>query len=389
MNTSKKTNSWINYFNIGKHPGRIPELDGFRAFAIILVLFRHFADFYQDFHASYYRNIFGDSILHNFMQNGWLGVDLFFVLSGYLIFYHLLSVQNKPDRAQTYGRYALKRILRTFPLYYAIIALIFLGLIPFYQAPASAGWDQLITHLVFLQDYKGTDILVPLWSLASEEKFYLLAPILLWLVSYLPTRKSIIYICIFIASSVLLKTFLIFNLDEPLPYDTFFWHFRAPFHYAITSILIGVIIALLSQHQAPKWLPKLGLISALIVILLLLIESWVDTTGWHRVNIMHLLFTMACGLLVWTAVKHSGMRTMRFLTGRILRIIAVLSYSLYLVHYTVLPWTFQFHKQHIRSEEPWIHGLSFFAIYIGLSFLASLLLHYLIEKPFLILKDRL
>ena len=388
LNTSKQIKSWLNYFTIGKHPGRIPELDGLRAFAIILVLFRHFAVYYREFHGSYYKHTLSDSLLHNFMQNGWLGVDLFFVLSGYLIFYHLLSVQHRTDRIQTFGRYALKRILRTFPLYYAIIVLIVLGLIPFYQQDNTIGWNQLLIHLVFLQDYTGTEILTPLWSLATEEKFYLLAPLLLWFISHFKARTSIIFISLFIAASLLLKTVLISNLDEPLPYISFFWYYRAPFHYAIISILIGVMIAILSQFKAPNWLPKLGLISGSLAIILLFSETWIGSHTWHLFNTVHLLFILACGVLIWVAVKYTGSRSMNFLRGRTLRIISVLSYALYLVHYAVLPWVLRLHKQYIRSEEPWIHTLSFLAIYVVVSIFASLLLHYVVEKPFLILKDR-
>jgi len=81
----------IDYLSIGKTPGRIPELDGLRAWAILLVLGHHFATFYREHNGSYYRDVISGP-LENWLLNGWLGVDLFFVLSGYLIFHHLMSM---------------------------------------------------------------------------------------------------------------------------------------------------------------------------------------------------------------------------------------------------------------------------------------------------------
>ena len=376
----------LHYFSIGSKPGKIAALDGLRAIAILMVLCFHFATYYREHHGSYFTNLFPE-ITQKIMFNGWLGVDLFFVLSGYLIFHHLISA-SKNKQPLSLSRYALKRILRTFPLYYAIILLIGFGLIPFYHTRAenTAYW----IHLFFLQDYLGASLLTPLWSLATEEKFYLLAP-LFWLALQKHSPKNaVILLTLSILALTIIKAIAIYHAQSIPNYVVFFSEFRAPFHYAITSILIGIMVALLSEQSPQIKTSNSLIISATLVILTTYcLSNLYRTPSWQWVNFAHLVITFYFGLLVWHAIKHSGAKCFHFLTGRFLRIISVLSYALYISHYAVLPWTNKLHKTYIQSEEAWIHAGAFFAIYLTLSILFSLGLHYAIEKPFLILKSRL
>lgn len=383
--TTKRTaNRLFNYLKIAEKPGKIPELDGFRAFAILLVVFHHFATFYREYHGSYFKKAIPD-VAQQFMFNGWLGVDLFFVLSGYLIFHHLNTSYQKRNRVE-FGKYAVKRVLRTFPLYFVMIASIVVGLIPFYQSHFT-NTDVLI-HFVFLQDYFGANLLTPMWSLATEEKFYLLAPLLLFLTRW-NVKKSIGLLLMLVIVLTVFKSYSMSQYSETLNAISYFENFRAPFQYAITSIMIGMIVALLCQQQRLHILPLLFGVSAVASLALMTLVNLYHANNWHWLNGLHLLLVMMFGLMIWTAVKFTGARWLKPLTGRFLRIISVLSYSWYLAHYTVLPWVYRLHRNHIYSEEPWIHAASFFSIYLAVSITFSLLLHYLIEKPFLIWKERI
>lgn len=375
----------FDYFTLGKKPGKIPELDGLRAWAILLVLGHHFATFYREHNGSYYRQVLSGS-LENWLLNGWLGVDLFFVLSGYLIFHHLLSVQGQQNRSSVYRRYALKRILRTFPLYYAMILIALLGIIPQFQP--SVSWADLLVHVVFLQDYLGAVILVPMWSLATEEKFYLLAPLLLVFTRW-PLKRSLTLLLVIMLGLVTFRTVQLIQSESVVNHIQFFLQYRAPFHYAVVAILVGVVIALIEQQRTPSWLSAVSLLTGVVVVVSLLLFNFYQPTHWHWLSVTHFVMVLLFGVLVWSAVKLTGSGWLSILRGRFLRVVAVLSYTLYLVHYAVLPWAFKLHKQYIISETPWIHAGSFLLIYIGISVMVSLLLHYLVEKPFLLLKARL
>lgn len=375
----------INYFSIGKIPGKIPELDGVRAIAILLVLGHHFATFYREYYGSYYRNAI-DGSLENGLLNGWLGVDLFFVLSGYLIFRHLLQSQQNQNSSLTLKQYALKRVLRTFPLYYAMILIAYLGIIPYYDRDFS--WVILMKHVFFIQDYSGNEILTPMWSLATEEKFYLLAPFLLFLTRF-SLQKTV---GILVALITLIATFRWMHISTAESignHIAFFLNYRAPFHYAIIAILVGVLIALIENQPAHKILSYIAPLAVLVLMVCLLSLNLYSVENWRLLSVGHLVIIVLFGLLIYASIKHSGNPWLRILRGRFLRIIAVLSYSLYLVHYTILPWTLRLHRTHIYSETPWVHAISFFGIYIALACSMATLLYLLIEKPFLTIKDKI
>lgn len=147
-------------------PRRIPELDGLRGIAILLVMMFHLTPVAIPLFAAY------------FVQAGWLGVDLFFVLSGYLITGILVDSAGEPGY---YRNFILRRTLRIFPLYYACLALFSWREILF-----SHGWWYVayIGNIpVWLQNKWPPGILSPLWSLQVEEQYYLTFPLVVAFVS--------------------------------------------------------------------------------------------------------------------------------------------------------------------------------------------------------------
>jgi len=383
----------MKYLKIATKPGKIPELDGLRAVAILLVLCHHFSTFYREHNGSYYKQVFS-GVWHHFIQNGWLGVDLFFVLSGYLIFHHLSASADKAAQKNLkpdYGRYALKRILRTFPLYYAMIALVALGAIPYYSATVTA--TSFWLHVVFLQDYFVSSVLVPMWSLATEEKFYLLAPLLLFMNNW-RTHKSVFFLLVIVAVLMLWRSLQISQINEEVTAIGFFESFRAPFHFAIISILVGVGVALTERlkHEGQTkrdFMPLVGLLAGALVITVMLVSNLYRGPDWQMVHWLHFAVVLSFGVIMWVSVTYTGARWLKPLTGRFLRVVAVLSYALYLVHYAILPWALHWHRSWVSSEVAWVHASTFVLIYLSLTVVFALLLHYLVEKPFLLLKDKI
>lgn len=376
----------LNYFKIGSQPGRIPELDGVRALAIILVLFYHYATYYKEVFGSYYRGFFTESAQW-VMQNGWLGVDLFFVLSGYLITHHLMNNSERIKEKAFLMQYALKRILRTFPLYYAVMFLIMLDWVPFYHRNFDA--NDFWIHVFFIQDYLGSDFLIPMWSLATEEKFYLLAPLLFFIIKPHQFKFAAWALLIVALLAFGIKSFLMGQNETLTHYDAFFYAYRAPFHHAIWSIVVGVAVALLKPKPGSNTTPWMAVITIALLAALISQFDLYRPENWAWANVIHCFIVLLFGLLVWSVIQASGAWPLGWLRSRTFRILAVLSYALYLGHYLTLNGVTRWVKGYVMSETAWVHGLSFMGIYLAVSLLLALLLHYVFEKPFLVIKDNL
>jgi peptidoglycan/LPS O-acetylase OafA/YrhL len=156
--------------------GHVPELDGLRGFAVGLVLVRHF-----------WPNAGFLSAAAPLADLGWIGVDLFFVLSGFLITGILMDSIGRPDY---YQRFYKRRAFRIFPLYYAFLLLMFLFLAfwrqGYYLQRLRSEWGSPLWFVVYLANfvsaYSGKLVpfgpLGPLWSLQIEEQFYVFFPVL-------------------------------------------------------------------------------------------------------------------------------------------------------------------------------------------------------------------
>ncbi len=375
----------FSYFSLVNHSFAYPALDGLRAIAIILVLLRHSV---TTFEAPTNNTALA---IWNIFRNGWLGVDLFFVLSGFLITRSFFSLYRRHNNyPATIKKFYIHRTLRTWPLYFAIIALISLGAFPYYQVSGSTVASELLQHVLFLQDYLGTSILVPLWSLATEEKFYLLIPLLLAICVYLKkSHAALLLTAIIIASAI---TRCVTSTSNAITdYESFFWIARAPFHLALDGLMAGCVIyfihqALQAKHSSGNY-RKLSIMLSLFMLGLLAYSDYLGNSEWLTTAAMINAASIIFALLVYFAL-FSGKNWLSCIP---LRIISTLSYSLYLCHYALLPYS-----QHLSgvTDAASTRFLStdwfiFFICFIGLSLAVSLLLHYSIEKPFLLWKRRL
>ncbi len=171
---------------------RIPALDGVRGIATLTVLFCHFL----------FEDLYHDRWWWAVAHAGWLGVDLFFVLSGFLITGILLHKKSKPRYFSDFYR---RRILRIFPLYYFSLFLSVFAILVIDQQPHRlyTGYDSLGWYFAFIPNIalalKNDWLwqtnwvgLSHLWSLAVEEQFYMVWPLV---VMILP-RKGLLALCV-------------------------------------------------------------------------------------------------------------------------------------------------------------------------------------------------
>jgi peptidoglycan/LPS O-acetylase OafA/YrhL len=366
------------YFAFEKRPGDHAWLDLMRAIAIAVVLLRHGqraiaqpSDGAPDF-------------LQAFLLNGWIGVDLFFVLSGYLISRHLLR-HGVGTRHFDFTHYLTLRALRIVPAYFAVMALIAVSAFPFYAIDTRHLGFRMAYHAVFLQDYLPSNINVVFWSLGVEEKFYLIAPVLIWFAMTRASlgRRMLVVLAVF-ALSPIFRAATYFVHASPMSYETFFPILRSPFYACLEPLMIGVAIAVAQHAGAVGMSPRKGsrVVALALIALTVFLASHelMREIGPFEAIAQPSVIAVLCGLLTLGAVMMGNAPAP---CEPVVRMIARLSYSLYLVHYPLLPLCVAVARP---GEFPLV---SFWISYLAVSVAIACLLHFSVEKPFLVLKDKL
>lgn len=312
---------------------RIFELDGLRGTAILLVLMRHY--------------VHHPSLLLLGPQWGWMGVNLFFVLSGFLITSILLRIADRPGALKTFY---VRRSLRLFPLY-------FLALLVYLLASAAVGTPQplktVFLYVTFLQAFLPPLLthlqIVPhpswvvmgfgvLWSLSVEEYFYVLwAPVVAW------TRapRAPLFAC--------LVCILAFT-----PWIRFFYPDprggQELFLAQMDSLAAGCLVAILWRDRGDSWRSHVQRWSgrlSLVVAALIGFAIWIDfATGiakhsdfdfrlFNATDYSVLWLAWSLLLLIALAVSGTQRRMARLLRHPVLCWFGRISYCLYLVHYPI------------------------------------------------------
>lgn len=311
----------------------MPTLDGLRGLAVLSVM---------AFHFSLFSNIPGSTsatfLWHSVAGMGWIGVDLFFVLSGFLI----TGILYDSKASASYFRvFYARRALRIFPLYYGVLALFFVVLpmlAPGAQAVRENASDQVWywTHLANVQialrgDWSAISPYVAhFWSLAVEEQFYLVWPIAVLLLS---GRQLIRFCAAIIIFSLLFRIYLFASgasiaafVLTPARMDTL--AFGAALAIACRD---AALYAQLRRFARPT-----AIVSALALCVIALWRGGLDK---HDVVTSTIGFT-ALGALFSIAIFFALMvrRTSRYhlaLSSRGLRFFGKYSYALYIFHQPV------------------------------------------------------
>ncbi len=374
--------------------GRIPALDGVRGLAILLVLFHHFTIIIPRTRVeTYWKEI---------SELGRYGVDLFFVLSGFLITGILINSRNKPDY---FRNFYIRRSLRIFPLYYLLVIgsltvlpkLLNLLPPPLSEQIASqtvAGhWLWYATYcsnfLIALQNKYSHGTLDISWSLCIEEHFYLIWPFLIYTCGNSTVKK----ICVWAISGALALRILLWSLG-----------FSRLQIYVLTftridAILFGALLAVLFAEPSTraKWASlsrkKLFLGLGFVLAALALYGQFrydsftMNTIGYTVVAIFFLLLIDLC------LPGQNGNNFERFFDHPFFKFFGKYSYALYIFH---LPSTYFTKHVFFRGND--FHSLPGFAIlwqfiFYVIATLVSVLLALaswnLLEKPMLSLKEKL
>lgn len=324
-----------------------PELDGVRAFAALLVILFHAAQ---------------DGLpIPGPVQFGQTGVDLFFVLSGFLITSILLKARQH-DWSEVRTFYA-RRTLRIFPLYFGVILL-----------AAVLGDVYSWPFWVYLQNF-WLSFHIPIdgpahfWSLAVEEQFYLVWP---FLVLFSPRRYLLPLLWTMIAGAFVCRFFLARH-----GLDVFGLTFTR-----IDGLAAGGVLAVLHGREAlARWRnPMLGgLVAATALLLSLSLRYRGLNNPWFLASKYSLLSAMYACLIGWLLCS-AGSPVNRALRVAPLRFIGRISYGLYVFH----PYVFALTIRHLPGRSPWLQAGTASA----LTLLVACLSWYGYERHFIKLKSR-
>jgi peptidoglycan/LPS O-acetylase OafA/YrhL len=284
---------------------RVPELDGARGVAVLAVVIAHY--FGEVEHA-----LIGFSF-------GWMGVSLFFVLSGFLIGSIILE---RKDSSNFLSVFYIRRALRILPVYFVTLAAT-LGFIWLY---GSAPWIDMPlsapSYFTFTQNFLmawrgeiGTLWLLPTWTLAVEEQFYLVVPLL---IMFIPARALLPAIISGIALCLLTRVLLYATGADAASRLLLFSNGHI--------LLIGVLAAYIHQHvKVPEIILRLIPLASIVAF-----DVIIFTTHDH----VFLAF-MAPLFASYILLAAQGWAKLRFLRSRLLRSFGAISYCLYLIHQPV------------------------------------------------------
>ena len=317
---------------------RLPELDGVRGLAILLVLIWHCINYYTPDEDSIGAAFVG------FFRLSWSGVDLFFVLSGFLI--GGILIDNR--RSSNYWRtFYLRRMCRIFPLYF-LLFLIFLILVR--TGPDRLDWllkDPLpaFSYATFTQNFVmadvntyGANFMGPTWSLAVEEQFYLLLPIIIFLCS----PKRLPYVLVLLIICAPLARFIVFH-----------WFFANHFLAAgvlmpckADALLLGVLCAWAIRQGRILQAIKEKRLLLYLVFAFFLISTYIFGYALGRYETRGMVFFGGSSIaalyssLLLIAVSYERSAIKYLLSNTHLRKLGEIAYGVYLLHLPIIGLAF-------------------------------------------------
>ena len=341
--------------------GRLLELDGIRAIAILAVLANHF--FSNERTQPVAGALHGaGAAAYLVAAHGWLGVDLFFVLSGFLITGILLDTR---ERAHYFHDFWLRRALRILPLVFTVVGILTVILRP--------NWLYVLMAFFFASDLArliglGNQAMGPLWSLAVEEQFYLIWP---FLVLALKPRTLAIVALVLIVAEPLARVLTNGPLDLP-------W-------FRVDGLATGALVAIFARSHAFSRAAALRAVGLAIgaAFVLLLIDARVHAAYGLIITEANLLF----GAAIVSVLAVPGSRWLAPLRSRTARFIADTSFCVYLIHMPLLELARHWGAGS-AYQNPFLAAAVQAGVAIPLTFAVAAVSRRYLEVPFLRLKDR-
>jgi peptidoglycan/LPS O-acetylase OafA/YrhL len=357
---------------------REPGLDLMRAIAILWVMLWHM------------RFALKPGIWNGPASYGWMGVDLFFVLSGYLIGSQLLRPYTRGSRPSIGGFY-MRRAFRVLPAYLTVL-LFYFAIPVFREAPGlSPAWQFLTFTENFRIDYLHDQAFSHVWSLCVEEHFYLVLPLLILLLMRRPSfGKALAVILGILCFGIAIRAYIYVHQVQVFPREddafalAYVERIYYPTHTRLDGLLVGVTLATIKTFRPAWWQRAMSHGYLLLVsgLALCACAMWLfsDRLSFSGAVMGFPLLAVGLGLLIASSIAPSSPLS----KARGFGLIAALAYSAYLTHKEIIHMV-RVHLPRLVESRGW---LALFA-YFGFSFLAAFALYLAIERPFLHLRERI
>lgn len=358
---------------------KLNGLDHLRSLAIVLVFLFHYFKYFPHPHWVEWFNM------------GWTGVDLFFVISGFLISSQLF-LQIKTSQTIYLRTFFIKRFFRIFPNYYFILAVYFV----FPWAREKEALAPLWKYLTFTQNFdidivkRGT--FSHAWSLCVEEHFYLCLPFLLFFLIKIKKMNHSYWIIIVLFFLGLLirgylwnSHFLNYSLED-LPHYQWYELIYYPTYNRLDGLLLGVGISAFYHFCPVSWnsISKFGNLWIGLGLIILFSAYFIFTDLFTKGSSVFIFPYISIGygfLLIGAISPNSFLFNWQ---SKIISLLAMLSYGLYLSHKMIIHLVQELcSKSGIEKD-----GNIMLIISILFCCLTSLILHWIIEKPFMSMRNR-
>ena len=340
----------------------INSLDTIRGFAVIVVLMHH---------GSY-----------GLFKGGWIGVDIFFVLSGFLIT-TILFKENNVNGNISISNFYYRRVLRLFPaLIIGLVIAYFLWDYSNFQAPADKVKATFAAAFYYLNliPQNTTGNIAHLWSLSIEEQFYLFWPLSLILILKMEMKKQL-YLLLFLTIIVMIFRIFVYN-SSLFPNEGFFVINSSRFTFCrIDSLLMGAFLSILFINKLYKINIKnyiTTLYFSILLFVFFLIFFFVDQSNAFYNNGGFILTNLLCFITVFLAINTPNHN---FFSNKVVNWFGLRSYGIYIYHFPIFLVLEQFRVPHDLFN---LLLVTFFRVVITL--IVAELSFKFIEKPILKLK---
>jgi peptidoglycan/LPS O-acetylase OafA/YrhL len=369
-------------------PSRLMQVDVLRGAAIFLVLFRH---------AVISSELAGPlkPVVRRLYYFSATGIDLFFVLSGFLIG-GLLFKELRNTGGLDVRRFLIRRCLRIWPGYYVFIAFVFLRGWHARGHTAKAAFLAILPNLLHLQNYLGSARGIT-WSLAAQEHFYLALPLFLLLMMRRRNGLASLAVIPWIAVGlILICTAMRVLLNWNRPYDL--WTHVAPTHLRLDSLFFGVLIAYFYQLKHPL-LARVGRHRSILLLLgiamiaptIVFDEGSIPFTWTLSYTLLYLGYGCILVAFIFSTPDRGLLgRALASRPAAALAGIGVFTYSIYLWHYDLgaLP-VHNYLLAHLPRHPAPLYWLIGTAAYLAAALSAGIIMARLIEMPVIRLRDRI